>query len=81
VLFKRIKTDAIDFSGECWQKVSNDAKDLILKMLQKKAKQRISIKDALDHPFFTESTEDIQLDSVTIENLRKWKESSAIIKA
>ena len=51
--FKLIKEADPDMStGEVWSKVSNECKDLIKKMLIKNPKNRITVDDALSHPFF-----------------------------
>jgi len=41
----------IDFPEDEWGRISNDARDLVLKMTQADPKQRISAKDALKHPW------------------------------
>mmetsp|Transcript_84523 Transcript_84523/g.182190 ORF Transcript_84523/g.182190 Transcript_84523/m.182190 type:complete len:115 (+) Transcript_84523:639-983(+) len=82
-LFRRIKSSNVEFKHEVWKVISDEAKDLILKMLDKKIKSRITVKEALSHPFFTNNRikMDTKLDMETITNLRKWKDSSNIIKA
>jgi serine/threonine protein kinase len=50
--FKLIKEADPDMSHEVWSHVSNDCKDLMLKMLIKDTKKRITVDDALKHPFF-----------------------------
>lgn len=41
-----------NFEGEEWQKVSEDAKDLINKLLVRDKTKRLSAKDVLHHPWF-----------------------------
>lgn len=42
----------VSFSHPIWLSVSNDAKDLISKLLTKKPQDRLTIQQALDHPWF-----------------------------
>ncbi len=50
--FKLIKEADADMSGEVWDAISEDCKDLLRKMLIKNPKERITVDDALKHPFF-----------------------------
>lgn len=50
--FHLIKVSEITFENEIWDNVSKECKDMIQKMLIKDPKQRITIDDALLHPFF-----------------------------
>ena len=43
--------EKISFNHSVWSTVSNDAKDLINKLLQKQPKKRPSIEEVLDHPW------------------------------
>jgi len=49
----------ISFSHEVWEPVSNDAKDLVLKLLDKNPKTRIKISQVLEHPWITGYDKDI----------------------
>jgi serine/threonine protein kinase len=42
----------ITFSHSLWDGVSNTAKDLVSKLLNKSRERRITIRDTLDHPWF-----------------------------
>jgi calcium-dependent protein kinase len=44
---------ALDFSDKIWRRVSNDSKDLLKKLLTKNPSNRISIAEALKHPWIT----------------------------
>jgi len=48
-IFKKIKHALYTFSSEEWQGISEDAKDLISKLLQKDPNQRLSAEEALMH--------------------------------
>lgn len=47
----------IDLSGEEYRKHGDEAYDLLVKMLKKNPKERITAKEALKHPFFDSSHE------------------------
>lgn len=42
-----------DLESEHWNRVSEDAKDLIVSMLEVDADKRIGLKEAVNHPWFT----------------------------
>ena len=44
----RIRSGQYSLEGDCWVNVSEDAKDLIKKMLETNPVQRISINDIMD---------------------------------
>lgn len=52
--FKLIKEAQPDISGTLWNKISAPCKDLLLQMLVKKPKERITIDEALQHPAFVQ---------------------------
>ena len=54
-IFKNIKKCKYDFSPPQFKNVSDNCKDLIKKLLEPNISRRIRAKDALRHPFFTES--------------------------
>jgi serine/threonine protein kinase len=43
----------LEFDPEDWTEISDEVKNLITLMLQKEPKNRISIVDALNHPWFS----------------------------
>jgi calcium-dependent protein kinase len=49
-----IETKKLDFESKDWDSVSVLARDLLERMLQKNAEQRISSKECLLHPWFYE---------------------------
>ncbi|EPY26702.1 protein kinase [Angomonas deanei] len=53
-LLKRIDHGVLFNSNHGWDNVSNEAKDLIVAMLQQDVGQRISAEETLRHPFFTQ---------------------------
>lgn len=46
--------DQLSFESSCWKKTSNECKDLLKKLLIKDPTHRISLKNALKHPWFNE---------------------------
>ena len=54
-IFVKVKTYDIDYSSRKFNKVSENCKDLMKKLLKKNKKYRITAKEALKHPFFTEN--------------------------
>ena len=54
-IFEKVKRCDYSFSNPAFKKVSKNCKDLIRKLLEPKKQYRIKAKEALRHPFFTES--------------------------
>ena len=54
-IFEKIKKCEYSFSNPAFRKVSKNCKDLIRRLLEPKKQYRIKARDALRHPFFTES--------------------------
>lgn len=50
--FKLIKEAEPDLTGEVWQSTSGECKELLLRMLAKDPKDRITVDEALQHPWF-----------------------------
>ncbi len=53
-LYKKIIFNEPDFTKSLSVKISNEAKDLILRLLDKNQKNRIKIEQVLSHKFFEE---------------------------
>ena len=51
-IFKRVLQQKLEFDPEDWTQISDEAKDLITKMLVKDPTKRISIMEAYNHPWF-----------------------------
>ena len=54
-LFNNIRNGHYEFNPDDWSCISEEAKDLIRKLLVKDAKKRICAKDVLCHPWFKKS--------------------------
>eukprot|EP00835_Amoeboradix_gromovi_P002255 NODE_123_length_18841_cov_0.279693.p12 type:complete len:123 gc:universal NODE_123_length_18841_cov_0.279693:15218-15586(+) len=50
-----------EFDAEYWGHVSKDAKDLILRLLDKDPQTRITMKEALEHPWITSKDKGAEL--------------------
>ena len=55
-----------------WKSISNEAKDLVKKMLEKDPKLRICTKEALNHSWFTSQTTSANELSIAEENINKY---------
>ena len=51
-IFKNVLKSKLEFDPADWDTVSNQAKDLVSKMLSKDPKHRISAQECLEHPWF-----------------------------
>ena len=52
-ILKRVLQQKLEFDPEDWTQISDEVKELITMMLQKEPQNRISIVDALNHPWFS----------------------------
>lgn len=52
-IFEKIKTGEFKFKGSVWKDISEDAIDLINKLLDKNIQTRLSAQEALNHQWFT----------------------------
>lgn len=87
-VFNKINAGKFSFKHKEFEAVSNEAKELIKKMLQKDPDDRISGTDALKDPWFLKfkkhqelSKEDEQLDKEVLNRLRKYRGVSHLKKA
>jgi calcium-dependent protein kinase len=55
-IFRSIKKDKLAFEGLVWDKVSDQAKDLVSKLLVKSPDIRLTAAEALAHPYLSRST-------------------------
>jgi len=53
-MIEKIKLGRISFSDACWEKISDNAKNLITKLLAFESNDRPSAEEALKHPWITE---------------------------
>jgi serine/threonine protein kinase len=53
-MIEKIKLGRISFSDACWEKISDNAKNLITKLIAFESNDRPSAEEALKHPWITE---------------------------
>jgi calcium-dependent protein kinase len=63
IIFKKIKNDELKYPQ--LEYINKDCIDLIKKLLEKKISKRIKANDALNHPFFSESNENEEIEDNT----------------
>jgi hypothetical protein len=73
-----IVTEDVEFHAEYWDQVSEDAKDLIQKLLRKDPLERWSAEEALKHPWMTHDAADLSLNLGT--NLQMYQKSHKLRK-
>lgn len=73
-IYARIKKGMYRFHGEEWNKRSDDVKDLVRNLLHLNADERISVKEALNHPWIVyEGEPNLATSSPRIiQLLRRW---------
>ena len=75
-IYEEIKRCKIEFNDEEWDTISQDAKDLIKKILIKDINKRYSAKEALCHPWIVKNKNKIKIDkeklNEIIKNLRNY---------
>ena len=70
-IYEEIKRCKIEFNDEEWDTISNDAKDLIKKILIKDIDKRYSAKEALSHPWIVKNKNKIKLDKAKLKEIIK----------
>jgi calcium-dependent protein kinase len=50
-ILNNVLTGSYDFSNPIWNLISNDAKDLISKLLERQADVRLTAEEAFNHPW------------------------------
>jgi calcium-dependent protein kinase len=76
-IIKSITTQKVEFKEEVWKFISEEAQDLIKKLLVPED-ERISPKEILKHPWITKMTEDdskkiFEISSVHLERLKRFQ--------
>ena len=68
-LLNQIRTMKIEFKGKQWENVSEAAKDLCFKLLERDVATRLSAEQALQHPWLSQATElPLDLNTVCMQN-------------
>merc|ERR1711865_1037250 len=83
-LFAAIKSGSFDYPSPYWDPVSEEAKDLINKMLIVDPKERLTCKQVLEHPWIVgDAVSDTNLDMSELKKFnirRKFKAGIAVAK-
>ncbi|XP_020203233.1 calcium-dependent protein kinase 17 [Cajanus cajan] len=74
-IFNAILRGHIDFTSDPWPSISPAAKDLVRKMLNSDAKQRLTAFEVLNHPWIMEDGEapDKPLDNAVLNRLKQFR--------
>ena len=84
-IYKAIKKGNLKFPGKEWSVVSQEAKELISKMLEKDPKKRCSALEALDHEWFqkhmNKGTQGVNLAKSIFDNMKKFKKEKKLEQA
>jgi calcium-dependent protein kinase len=75
VLATTIKEGKVDCSRGVWKKLSNEASDLVLKLLRVNPQLRLSATEALAHPWLKKhaKTQHSDVDSSLVASFRRFK--------
>jgi len=77
-LFHNIQSGAFHFHSRDWARISSNAKDLISKLLVKSAKDRLSARDVLQHPWLQTDGQDDWCPLETPDRIRKNNSARAL---
>jgi serine/threonine protein kinase len=64
-LFQMILDNEVSFNPNYWSEVSSEAKDLIVKLLEKDPTKRLTVDQALEEPWFLLSVESLKSSQLT----------------
>ncbi|KAK9271434.1 hypothetical protein L1049_027025 [Liquidambar formosana] len=81
-IFRQILQGKIDFESQPWPVISESAKDLIRKMIERDPKKRISAHEVLCHPWIVDDrvAPDKPLDSAVISRLKQFSAMNKLKK-
>ncbi|KAL1211157.1 Calcium-dependent protein kinase 25 [Cardamine amara subsp. amara] len=81
-IFNEVLEGELDLSSDPWPKVSESAKDLIRKMLERNPKQRLTAQQVLCHPWIRDegNAPDTLLDTTVLSRLRKFSATDKLKK-
>ncbi|KZV42812.1 calcium-dependent protein kinase 11-like [Dorcoceras hygrometricum] len=81
-IFKQILKGKIDFESEPWPQISDSAKDLIRKMLQRDPRSRITAHEVLCHPWIVDDkvAPDKPLGSAVLSRLKQFSAMNKLKK-
>ncbi|XP_040997232.1 calcium-dependent protein kinase SK5 [Juglans microcarpa x Juglans regia] len=80
-IFREILQGKLDFQSEPWPGISESAKDLIRKMLERNPKKRLTAHEVLCHPWIVDDiAPDKPLDSAVLSRLKKFSAMNKLKK-
>ncbi|KAA8536554.1 hypothetical protein F0562_029032 [Nyssa sinensis] len=81
-IFKQIKQGKLDFESDPWSSISDSAKDLIRKMLDRNPKKRLTAHEVLCHPWIVDDrmAPDKPLDSAVLSRLKQFSAMNKLKK-
>ncbi|KAE8684407.1 Calcium-dependent protein kinase 4 [Hibiscus syriacus] len=81
-IFRQILHGKVDLVSEPWPSISDSAKDLLMKMLERDPKNRISAHEVLCHPWIVDDrvAPDKPLDSAVLSRLKKFSAMNKLKK-
>ncbi|KAK4745053.1 hypothetical protein SAY87_011365 [Trapa incisa] len=81
-IFKQILRGKLDFVSDPWPSISDSAKDLIRKMLERDPKKRLSAHEVLCHPWIVDDrvAPDRPLDSAVLSRLKQFSAMNKLKK-
>ncbi|OMJ89724.1 hypothetical protein SteCoe_8089 [Stentor coeruleus] len=83
-IMANVKAKKVSFTGKEWKNISNEAKDLLGKMINSDPLTRISAKEALEHPWLQNDIQtplDPNQTAVILNNLRSFHWETKLQKA
>nr|GMC86181.1 calcium-dependent protein kinase 26-like [Ipomoea batatas] len=81
-IFEEVVNGELDFKAEAWTKISDSAKDLVTKMLDRDTKKRLTAHDVLCHPWVQDNgvAPDKPLDSAVLTRLTQFSATNKLKK-
>ncbi|KAG7573761.1 Protein kinase domain [Arabidopsis suecica] len=81
-IFNEVLDGELDLSSDPWPQVSESAKDLIRKMLERNPKQRLTAQQVLCHPWIRDegTAPDTPLDTTVLSRLKKFSATDKLKK-
>ncbi|CAI9756599.1 unnamed protein product [Fraxinus pennsylvanica] len=79
-IFDAILKEEIDFESLPWPSISNNAKDLVRRMLTKDPKKRITSIQVLEHPWIKGQAPDKPIDSAVLSRMKQFRAMNKLKK-
>jgi len=80
-LFNSIKRGSLHFPDQYWSKISSDAKDLLINLLQKDPNDRLEAADILNHPWIIQMTSSSNIENENNNNNNISEQQQKVILA